>query len=60
MSVVVKNFNEPFYRLHAKGSPEKIKSICLKNSIPDDFDQKLYEFAKEGYRVIGFASKIIK
>ena len=39
MSVVVKNIEESFYRLHVKGSPEKLKSLCVKDSIPLEFDE---------------------
>ena len=60
MSVVVKNFNEPFERLHVKGAPEKIKSICNKDSLPDDFDQVLSYYSQRGLRVLGLATKDLK
>lgn len=37
MSAIVKKTNENFYRLHVKGSPEKIHELCIKGSIPHNF-----------------------
>lgn len=39
MSSVVKNLSDTteFFRLHVKGSPEKIYELCLPSSIPLNF-----------------------
>ena len=41
MSVVVKNYQENIFRLHVKGSPEKIKLVSDPKSLPRDYDDIL-------------------
>lgn len=43
-----------------KGSPEKIYELCKKETIPSDFNQILFQYTKQGFRVIGLARKEIK
>ena len=43
-----------------KGAPEKIKEICRKESIPENFNYKLDEYTKKGIRVIAFAYKSLE
>jgi magnesium-transporting ATPase (P-type) len=43
-----------------KGSPEKVYSLCDKNSIPDNFTSVLNSYASKGFRVIGLACKEVK
>jgi cation-transporting P-type ATPase 13A2 len=56
MSTLVKNEKNLF--IFTKGSPEKIKEHCLKDSIPSDYDSSLIEYARKGYRVLSCARKI--
>jgi len=44
MSVLVKNSNEPYYKVFAKGSPEKIKELCIPESVPEDFSRILSKY----------------
>lgn len=55
MSAVVQYGDE--YFVVTKGSPEKIKSICVPNSIPARFDEELKYYTREGYRVIALSYK---
>ena len=42
-----------------KGSPEKCWELCVRESIPANFDQVLEEYTKEGYRVICICYKML-
>jgi len=44
MSVLVKNSNEQFFKVFTKGSPEKVKELCLPESIPEDFSRILSKY----------------
>ncbi|CRG97939.1 cation-transporting ATPase 1, putative [Plasmodium gallinaceum] len=57
MSVIVKNVENEKHYLFCKGSPEKIKELCLKNKIPDDYDDILQKYAKLGMRIISLSYK---
>jgi cation-transporting P-type ATPase 13A2 len=56
MSTLVKNDKNLF--IFTKGSPEKIKEHCVKDSIPSDYDSSLIEYARKGYRVLSCARKL--
>lgn len=43
-----------------KGSPEKIRDLCLQETLPDNFNEVLNSFTFEGLRVIAFGTKKIK
>lgn len=47
--------NEGDYYLISKGAPEEIIDLCLKESIPHDYQQKMFGLATSGKRLIGFA-----
>jgi magnesium-transporting ATPase (P-type) len=38
MSVIVKNMVDGGFRAYVKGSPEKVAELCLKESLPSDYD----------------------
>ncbi|KAI9206515.1 uncharacterized protein BJ171DRAFT_558269 [Polychytrium aggregatum] len=40
-----------------KGAPEVMKSLCIPESIPADYDQLLGQYAHHGYRVIACAHR---
>ena len=40
-----------------KGAPETIRSLCVSNSIPPEFDRVLLHHASKGRRVLAFASR---
>lgn len=41
MSVLVKNFADSSFRAYVKGSPEKIKELCVHESLPDNYEKIL-------------------
>ena len=59
MSVVVRNYldEQNPYQYFVKGSPEKIKELSIKASLPSDFDEILDDYTQRGYRVIALAHR---
>ncbi|CEG69341.1 hypothetical protein RMATCC62417_05429 [Rhizopus microsporus] len=57
MSVIVRQLANPTMEIFVKGAPEVMKDICLPESIPEDYEQRLYKYTHNGYRVIACASK---
>ena len=57
MSVIVKR--NGFMRAHVKGSPEKLRELCKKSSIPSSFHRILENYSKMGFRVLACGSKEI-
>eukprot|EP00002_Diphylleia_rotans_P032381 TRINITY_DN6796_c0_g1_i7.p1 TRINITY_DN6796_c0_g1~~TRINITY_DN6796_c0_g1_i7.p1 ORF type:complete len:1160 (+),score=178.83 TRINITY_DN6796_c0_g1_i7:67-3546(+) len=57
MSVLVKPRNEKGVVALIKGAPEKIRDLCLPGSVPQDFQERLEEYTRHGYRVIACARK---
>jgi len=58
MSVVVKKENN--FRVHMKGSPEKVRELCDPATVPDNFHSVLQKYTEEGFRVLACASKSIE
>jgi len=44
MSVVTTNTLSGVNRVFVKGAPEKLKELCIKNTIPGDFDEVLNDY----------------
>ena len=57
MSVVVKDFEEDSLIAFTKGSPEKILSMCVQTSIPDNIKEELKNYTQIGHRVLAVAYK---
>ena len=57
LSVLVKNFNNNYFKIFCKGSPEKIKEICDGKTIPNDFNEVYKYYSSQGYRILGMAYK---
>lgn len=59
MSVIVRNYldEQNPYHYFVKGSPEKIKELSNKASLPSDFDEILDDYTQRGYRVIALAHR---
>ncbi|CAG0894721.1 unnamed protein product [Darwinula stevensoni] len=55
MSVIAKEVHGGDFVVFCKGAPETIASLCEPESIPQGFHTRLYDFTKEGYRVIALA-----
>jgi len=47
------------FSVFAKGSPEMIASLSLKESVPPDFDDVLISYTRQGFRVIAMATKVL-
>ena len=60
MSVIGKDINENYYNIYCKGSPEKIKKLCLTETIPHNFEEILDYYAAKGYRLLAMASQFIE
>jgi magnesium-transporting ATPase (P-type) len=41
MSVIVKNLLDNKFSVYVKGSPERIRELCVDSSIPDNFEEIL-------------------
>ena len=60
MTIIAKNLIEENYLCFCKGSPEKIKELCMEKTLPEDFNKTLDKYTSKGYRVLGLACKSIK
>lgn len=60
MSTIIKKSNEDKFKLLVKGSPEKILELCIKNTVPQQFNQMLDFYAKKGFRVLAFGQRVLK
>lgn len=62
MSTIVKNLVNPAdcFRLHVKGSPEKIFELSDPATIPVNFHEVLDFYARKGFRVLAFGVKVLK
>ncbi|KAA6387883.1 MAG: putative Vacuolar cation-transporting ATPase YPK9, partial [Streblomastix strix] len=46
--------------IFTKGSPEVIRKLCRKETLPEDFDTQLSTYTQQGLRIIALAHKEIK
>ncbi|KAL4462588.1 hypothetical protein ABPG74_000418 [Tetrahymena malaccensis] len=62
MSTIVRSISNDtdFFRLHVKGSPEKIFELSRPSSIPHNFHKVLDFYARKGFRVLAFGIRILK
>ncbi|XP_065649691.1 polyamine-transporting ATPase 13A3 isoform X2 [Hydra vulgaris] len=58
MSVITINDNDSF-NVYTKGSPEKILSLCINDSIPNDIKEEIAKYTSVGNRVLAAAHKYI-
>jgi len=58
MSVIIKADDK--FSVLTKGAPEVIKEICNIESFPPNFEELLYHYTHNGYRVIACAGKKLK
>ena len=56
-SAIVRRLGQQNMEVFVKGSPEMICTLCLQETIPEDFNLVLKRYAEEGFRVIALASK---
>ena len=60
MSVLVKCMVDGSFKSFVKGSPEKIREMCLPETVPKNYDEVLQIYTECGYRVIALASKTME
>ena len=60
MSIIAKNINDENYMCYCKGSPEKIRELCIQKTLPQNFNKKLNYYTSKGYRVLALACKTFK
>jgi len=46
MSVIVKDPNEHYQRVYVKGSPEKIRDLCIESTIPQGYNEMLSHYTQ--------------
>jgi cation-transporting P-type ATPase 13A2 len=46
MSVIVKEKNESLQRMYIKGSPERLRELCIESTLPKDFDEVLSKYTQ--------------
>ena len=59
MSVISKSSYDDEFVGFVKGSPERIKSISVENTIPNDFDRILQNYTQDGLRVLALSYKYL-
>ncbi|XP_018331262.1 probable cation-transporting ATPase 13A3 isoform X2 [Agrilus planipennis] len=57
MTVICRELNDPCMIAFTKGAPERIKSFCREESLPQDFHLCLSTYTSQGFRVIAFSCK---
>jgi cation-transporting ATPase 13A3/4/5 len=55
----VDGFTQPQCIVYCKGSPEKIRQLCLPDTIPPDYLAMLDRYASHGYRILAIACKFV-
>lgn len=60
MSVIVRSFLDNSFKAFVKGSPERIRELCLPHTIPTNFDEILQIYTECGFRVLALATKKLK
>ena len=57
MSVIIKNRRVNEIKCFCKGSPEKIKELCLPSIVPSNYNEILNYYAQQGCRIIALSTK---
>ena len=59
-SNIVKEMNDKFYKIYSEGDPALIKTICKKESIPENYDEIILKNNNEGNEIISLCGKKVK
>ncbi|KAJ8707416.1 hypothetical protein PYW08_010668 [Mythimna loreyi] len=59
-SVVTRVLGEDVLRVYTKGAPEMLKTLCNKDTVPDNLFEVLNSYAEKGYRVIAVATRVLE
>ena len=62
MAIIEHNPKEESRSMHiyVKGAPEMIASLCEPDTVPEDYQAVVNEYAQHGYRLIAVASRNLK
>ena len=59
-SNIVKEMNDKFYKIYSEGDPELIKSMCKKETIPENYVEIISRNNKEGNEIMSLCGKKVK
>ncbi|XP_065334220.1 polyamine-transporting ATPase 13A3-like [Cloeon dipterum] len=59
MSVITRTLGHKEVFVVSKGSPEKISSLSIPETVPENFHSVLMQYSKEGYRIIAIGWKTL-
>ena len=59
-SNIVKEINDKFYKIYSEGDPQLIKTMCKKETIPENYDEIISKNNKEGNEIISLCGKKVK
>ena len=59
-SNIVKEMNDKFYKIYSEGEPKFMKTICKKETIPDNYDEIISRNKTEGNEIMSICGKKIK
>ena len=59
-SNIVKEMNDKFYKIYSEGDPELIKSMCKKETIPENYDEIISKNNKDGNEIMSLCGKKVK
>ncbi len=45
--------------MYVKGAPERLAPLCVKETLPKDFEERLKRHALSGFRVLGLAVRYV-
>lgn len=59
-SNIVKKMNDIYYKIYSEGDPELIKSICRRETIPENYDEIISKNNTEGNKIMSICGKKMK
>ena len=59
-SNIVKEMNDKFYKIYSEGDPELIKTMCKKETIPENYDEIISKNNKDGNEIMSLCGKKVK
>ena len=59
-SNIVKEINDKFYKIYSEGDPELIKTMCKKETIPENYDEIISKNNKDGNEIMSLCGKKVK
>lgn len=57
MSVITREVKSDHFDVYIKGAPEMISSLCIQDTVPENFKDVLECYTRQGFRVLGVGSK---